>query len=53
MSEYTPLEVEPDTERCLRCGSVALDVGWECNNCGFDNYATYSPKSRPEVSRED
>lgn len=50
MSEYTPLEVPTDEERCLRCGSCHLDTGWECNNCGFDNYSTYAPKkdSSPE-----
>ncbi len=38
--------VEQDDERCLRCGSMFLDTGWECNDCGYDNYEHYCP---PEI----
>ena len=34
--------VDPDKERCLRCGSWYLDTGWECNDCGYDNMPHYA-----------
>ena len=34
--------VDPDKERCLRCGSWFLDTGWECNDCGYDNMPHYA-----------
>lgn len=38
--------VDPEDERCLRCGSMHLDTGWECTECGYDNFEHYSkPKS--------
>lgn len=46
MSEYTPLEVPTDEERCMRCGGNFLDTGWECDDCGYDNYSTYAPKKK-------
>lgn len=33
--------VESDDERCLRCGSMFLDTGWECTDCGYDNLPHY------------
>jgi hypothetical protein len=33
--------VDPDVQCCLRCGSDALDTGWECNGCGYDNMPHY------------
>ncbi len=40
--------VDPEAERCLRCGSPHLDTGWECNDCGYDNLPHYSnPERRP------
>lgn len=39
--------VDPDDERCLRCGSMSIDTGWECNDCGYDNMSHYSkPKGQ-------
>ena len=38
--------VEQDAQRCLRCGEAALDTGWECTECGYDNIEHYCP---PEV----
>ena len=38
--------VDSDDERCLRCGSMFLDTGWECTDCGYDNYEHYCP---PEI----
>lgn len=38
---------DPDKERCLRCGSMFLDTGWECTECGYDNMPHYSqPKEQ-------
>lgn len=34
--------VDPEHERCLRCGSPHLDTGWECNDCGYDNMPHYA-----------
>ena len=39
--------VEQDDERCLRCGSSALDTGWECNDCGYDNMPHYVERKAP------
>ena len=33
--------VHPDDQRCLRCGEAALDTGWECTECGYDNMPHY------------
>ncbi len=36
-----PPKPEPglgDDIACVKCGSVALDTGLECDACGFDNY---------------
>ncbi|WP_164738889.1 hypothetical protein [Xanthomonas arboricola] len=44
MSEYPKLHiggVDPEQEVCLRCGSRALDTGWECTECGYDNMPHY------------
>lgn len=43
--------VDSDDERCLRCGSMFLDTGWECTDCGYDNlphYANPKPDQAPE-----
>ena len=34
--------VDPEAERCLRCGSPYLDTGWERNDCGYDNMPHYT-----------
>lgn len=39
--------VDPDHERCLRCGSQFLDTGWECTDCGYDNLPHYSQPKEP------
>lgn len=39
--------VDPDSERCLRCGSMFLDTGWECNDCGYDNLPHYANPQEP------
>lgn len=33
-----------DEAPCVKCGAVALDTGWECTECGFDNRDWYYPK---------
>lgn len=38
--------VEDDAQRCIRCASFALDTGWECADCGYDNMPHYCP---PEI----
>lgn len=37
--------VDQDDERCIRCGSFALDTGWECDDCGYDNMPHYYSRS--------
>jgi ribosomal protein L37E len=37
--------VDPEQERCLRCGSMFLDTGWECTDCGYDNLPHYSQQN--------
>jgi len=39
-----PLETDGDKQTCIRCGSPALDTGWECNDCGFDSMPWYYPQ---------
>jgi len=40
----------PETDGpCLKCGKDALDTGWECTECGYDNAPWYCPVS---ASRE-
>lgn len=36
--------LKDEQQRCMRCGSHALDTGWECTDCGFDNMPTYYPQ---------
>jgi hypothetical protein len=43
------VKVAPDEERCFRCGSWYLDTGWECNDCGFDNYHLYAPAPKAKL----
>lgn len=48
--------VDPDDERCLRCGSMHLDTGWECTDCDYDNMPHYAnpTSTRPQgASHED
>lgn len=42
--------VEQDDERCLRCGSMFLDTGWECTDCGYDNMAHYVAPEKLHVT---
>ncbi len=32
-----------DDQYCVNCGSRALDTGWECVDCDYDNMPWYSP----------
>lgn len=34
---------------CLKCDKDALDTGWECNECGFDNKPFYYPEGQSSV----
>lgn len=36
--------VNPEKQRCLRCGAWYLDTGWECNDCGYDNMPHYAKR---------
>lgn len=38
------LPKDGDKQRCLRCGEDALDTGWECTECGYDNMPWYHPQ---------
>lgn len=40
------LETDGDKQTCIRCGSPALDTGWECNDCGFDSMPWYYQKKK-------
>lgn len=42
---YTLMQDGP----CLKCGKDALDTGWECNECGFDNKPFYYPEGESKV----
>lgn len=44
--------VEPDLQRCLRCGQAALDTGWECTECGYDCMPHYCPPTEPRSPPE-
>ena len=39
-------EHDPDDCQCIRCGKDALDTGWECTECGFDNRDFYYPQHK-------
>lgn len=44
MADELKLPTDPDAQRCLKCGSKdALDTGWECTECGYDNMPWYRP----------
>lgn len=38
---------DQDNQTCFNCGSVHLDTGWECNDCGYDNQAHYTKPPEP------
>ena len=44
LDEVLALPTDPDEQRCLKCGEDALDTGWECTNCGYDNMQWYNPE---------
>lgn len=38
---------------CRACGSVSVDTGFECNDCGYDNSRWYdAPPAQPEQTRQ-
>jgi hypothetical protein len=37
------LVLDPDGP-CQKCGKDALDTGWECTACGYDNMPWYYPE---------
>ena len=41
------LETDLDKQPCMSCGSLFLDTGWECNDCGYDNIQWYVPGYKP------
>jgi len=43
-AELLVLPTNPDKQLCLQCGLDALDTGWECNECGYDNMTWYYPQ---------
>lgn len=43
------LPKDGDAQRCLRCGEDALDTGWECAECGYDNMPWYYPQGKKQV----
>jgi hypothetical protein len=38
---FTPSD--PDGP-CQKCGKWALDTGWECTECGYDNLPWFYPE---------
>ena len=40
-----------DDVPCIKCGTVALDTGLECANCGYDNWEAVV--GRPYASRSE
>lgn len=40
------IQLDPHGERCLKCGGINIDTGWECNDCGYDNRDWYYPPSQ-------
>lgn len=44
--------VDSEEERCLRCGSMFLDTGWECTDCGYDNLPHYSTPKDNNTGKE-
>lgn len=44
MADLLPIPTDPDAHHCLKCGSHALDTGWECTDCGYDNMQWYYPE---------
>lgn len=48
MTDELKLPTDPDAQRCLKCGKDALDTGWECTECGYDNMPWY----RPQVAQQ-
>ena len=48
------LSKDSDKQKCLRCGEDALDTGWECTECGYDNMPWYCTKAENSAkSRQD
>lgn len=43
MDKVLELPTDPDAQWCLKCGKDALDTGWECTECGYDNMQWYYP----------
>lgn len=39
--KFTP--ADPDGP-CQKCGAWALDTGWECTECGYDNMPWFYPE---------
>ena len=42
------LKLPEDDGPCQNCGERALDTGWECTECGFDNIDWYYPQWNKE-----
>lgn len=43
-SDDTELKLPETDGKCLKCGKDALDTGWECTECGYDNRPWYYPQ---------
>ena len=48
--KFTP--ADPDGP-CQKCGSWALDTGWECGDCGFDNIGFFYPEGAKKFLKDD
>lgn len=44
------LSRDGDAQPCLKCGAAdALDTGWECTECGYDNMPWYYPEGAKKL----
>lgn len=43
------LPKDGDQQVCLNCGADALDTGWECTDCGYDNMPWYYPQGAKKL----
>lgn len=53
MADLLKLPTNSDAQHCLRCGQDALDTGWECTECGYDNMPWYYPQGAARLKDQE
>jgi ribosomal protein L37E len=53
MADFLKLPTDAEAQRCLKCGEDALDTGWECTECGYDNMPWYYPQGKALAARHE